>query len=151
MRRRPALVLARAGVINHDEGGVHRIEAVHLREGLFDPWAQALGSALVGVTDRAGVGRGLLGEAEFAARTGRKPARVAERGILGRRMGVFDRTVAARAAEGGEPERIMIDSPRPAHRSPSAARTAPGHGAGRRAGAPRFPRAGTPFRHRVKT
>lgn len=83
MTPRPALFLDRDGVINHDDGFVHRIEAFRFREGIFDlcARAQGLGYALVVVTNQSGIGRGLYGEAEFAALTRWMLARFAERGI----------------------------------------------------------------------
>jgi D-glycero-D-manno-heptose 1,7-bisphosphate phosphatase len=83
MTGRRALFLDRDGVINHDTGYCHRIEDFAFRDGIFAlcAAAQARGMALVVVTNQAGIGRGLYGEAEFAALTAWMLARFAERGI----------------------------------------------------------------------
>jgi D-glycero-D-manno-heptose 1,7-bisphosphate phosphatase len=67
MRR--ALLLDRDGIINHDDGYVHRIADCRFVEGIFDLAADFTnrGYALVIVTNQSGIGRGLYGERDFAA------------------------------------------------------------------------------------
>jgi D-glycero-D-manno-heptose 1,7-bisphosphate phosphatase len=66
---RPALILDRDGVVNHDDGYVHRVAACRFIDGVFAMAAEfvARGFALVIATNQSGIGRGLYGEAEFAA------------------------------------------------------------------------------------
>jgi D-glycero-D-manno-heptose 1,7-bisphosphate phosphatase len=66
---RPALILDRDGVVNHDDGFVHRIPECRFIAGVFAMAAEfvAHGFALVIATNQSGIGRGLFGEAEFAA------------------------------------------------------------------------------------
>lgn len=81
--RQPALFLDRDGVINHDTGYTHRIDEFRFRDGIFDlcARAQALGYALVVVTNQAGIGRGYYSEADFQRLTAWMLERFAERGI----------------------------------------------------------------------
>jgi D-glycero-D-manno-heptose 1,7-bisphosphate phosphatase len=83
MTRRPALFLDRDGVINHDDGYTHRIEEFRFKDGIFElcARAQALGYALVVVTNQAGIGRGYYSEADFQRLTAWMLERFAERGI----------------------------------------------------------------------
>lgn len=66
-----ALFLDRDGVINVDHHYVHRIEDFEFLPGIFELCASArdAGLHLVVVTNQAGIGRGLYGEAEFQALT----------------------------------------------------------------------------------
>jgi D-glycero-D-manno-heptose 1,7-bisphosphate phosphatase len=70
-RLRPAAFVDRDGVINQDLNHVHRIADFHWLPGVFDGLRelQGLGYALVVVTNQAGIGRGLYGEADFAQLT----------------------------------------------------------------------------------
>jgi len=81
---RPALFLDRDGIINRDDGYVHRIEDFHFREGIFELCAAAMaaGLALVVVTNQSGIGRGLYGEEEFVALTAWMLDRFAARGVV---------------------------------------------------------------------
>lgn len=83
MTGRPALFLDRDGVINHDDGYTHRIEAFVFRDGIFDlcRTAQARGMALVVVTNQAGIGRGYYTEADFRTLTDWMLARFADQGV----------------------------------------------------------------------
>lgn len=83
MIARPALFLDRDGVINHDDGYTHRIEEFRFRQGIFAlcTRAQALGYALVVVTNQAGIGRGYYSEADFQALTAWMLERFADQGI----------------------------------------------------------------------
>ncbi len=83
MTGRPALFLDRDGVINHDDGYTHRIEEFRFCDGIFMlcARAQALGYALVIVTNQAGIGRGYYTEADFARLTAWMLERFAEKGI----------------------------------------------------------------------
>ena len=65
----PALILDRDGVVNHDIGYLHRREDCVFVEDIFT-LARAFavrGYAIVIATNQSGIGRGLYGEAEFAA------------------------------------------------------------------------------------
>src|SRR5579883_1346286 len=66
---RPALILDRDGVINHDAGYLHRIEECRFVDGIFAMTAAfaARGFAIVIATNQSGIGRGYYGEADFAA------------------------------------------------------------------------------------
>lgn len=66
-----ALFLDRDGVINVDHHYVHRVEDFEFLPGIFELCAVArdAGLQLVVVTNQAGIGRGLYGEAEFQALT----------------------------------------------------------------------------------
>jgi D-glycero-D-manno-heptose 1,7-bisphosphate phosphatase len=84
MKGRPALFLDRDGVINHDGVGyTHKIEDFVFRDGIFNlcSLAQALGMALVVVTNQAGIGRGYYSEADFQSLTAWMLARFAEHDI----------------------------------------------------------------------
>jgi D-glycero-D-manno-heptose 1,7-bisphosphate phosphatase len=71
MQVRRALFLDRDGIVNLDLGYVHRREDFVFREGIVPlcAEAQALGMALVIVTNQAGIGRGLYTETDFHALT----------------------------------------------------------------------------------
>jgi D-glycero-D-manno-heptose 1,7-bisphosphate phosphatase len=62
-----ALFLDRDGVINEDYGYVHKIEEFHFRDGIFDVCraAQNARMKIIVVTNQAGIGRGLYGEADY--------------------------------------------------------------------------------------
>jgi D-glycero-D-manno-heptose 1,7-bisphosphate phosphatase len=64
-----ALFLDRDGVINHEIGYLHRPEDVRFVDGIFSlcRTAQALGYALVVVTNQSGIARGLYTTADFEA------------------------------------------------------------------------------------
>ena len=66
---RRALILDRDGVVNHDYGYVHRRADCRFIDGVFAMAAAfvAQGFALIIATNQSGIGRGLFGEAEFAA------------------------------------------------------------------------------------
>jgi D-glycero-D-manno-heptose 1,7-bisphosphate phosphatase len=83
MTGRPALFLDRDGVINHDDGYTHRIEEFRFKDGIFAlcAQAQALGYALVVVTNQAGIGRGYYTEADFQRLTAWMLERFEEQGI----------------------------------------------------------------------
>jgi D-glycero-D-manno-heptose 1,7-bisphosphate phosphatase len=68
---RRAAFLDRDGVINVDHGYTHRIEDFDFVPGVLEAAAQLvhLGLQLVVVTNQAGIGRGLYGEADFARLT----------------------------------------------------------------------------------
>ncbi len=68
---KPALFLDRDGVINVDYGYVHSRERFHFTDGIFElaRTASARGYLIVVVTNQAGIGRGLYGEAEFYSLT----------------------------------------------------------------------------------
>jgi D-glycero-D-manno-heptose 1,7-bisphosphate phosphatase len=81
--RRRALILDRDGVINHDLGYVHRVEDCRFIDGIF-AMAKAFadrGFAIVIATNQAGIGRGLYGEAEYAALRDFIAAEFGRRGI----------------------------------------------------------------------
>jgi D-glycero-D-manno-heptose 1,7-bisphosphate phosphatase len=64
---RPALFLDRDGVVNYDDGFVHRIADCRFVDGIFALVAAfaARGFAVVIATNQSGIGRGLFSEAEF--------------------------------------------------------------------------------------
>lgn len=68
----PALFLDRDGVINVDDAYVHRVEQFVFVDGIFElaRGAHRLGWPIFVVTNQAGIGRGLYGEAEFHSLTG---------------------------------------------------------------------------------
>lgn len=78
----PALLLDRDGVINVDHAYVHRVAEFEFVPGIFElvRTAHALGWPAVVVTNQAGIGRGLYGEAEFEALTRWMCARFAAEG-----------------------------------------------------------------------
>jgi D-glycero-D-manno-heptose 1,7-bisphosphate phosphatase len=65
MPMRPALFLDRDGVINVEKGYVFRIADIEWVDGIFDlcHWFQERSFLLVGITNQAGVARGLYTEA----------------------------------------------------------------------------------------
>lgn len=69
MTARRGLILDRDGVVNHDSGFLHRIEACRFIDGIFDLARvfTARGFVLVIATNQSGIGRGLYGEDDFAA------------------------------------------------------------------------------------
>ena len=81
--RRRGLFLDRDGVINHDDGYVHRVADCRFVEGIFAMTAEFVrrGFAAVVVTNQSGIGRGLYGEADFAAFMGWMRRQFADRGI----------------------------------------------------------------------
>jgi D-glycero-D-manno-heptose 1,7-bisphosphate phosphatase len=64
---RPALFLDRDGIVNVDRGYVHRREQFEFVPGIFDlaRHAAEIGWPVVVVTNQAGIGRGLFGEAAY--------------------------------------------------------------------------------------
>jgi len=80
---RRGLFLDRDGIINEDLGYVHRVEDFVFRDGIFDlcAAAQAIGLAIVVVTNQAGIGRGLYTEADFQALTAWMRGRFEREGI----------------------------------------------------------------------
>ena len=78
----PAAFLDRDGVINVDHGYVYRVEDFEFIPGVLEAAAELArrGLLLVVVTNQAGIGRGMYGEADFARLTGWMRARFAERG-----------------------------------------------------------------------
>jgi D-glycero-D-manno-heptose 1,7-bisphosphate phosphatase len=80
---RRALILDRDGVINDDTGYVHRIDDCRFTDGIF-PMTAAFakqGFAIVIATNQAGIGRGLYGEADFAALMGWMRGEFARHGV----------------------------------------------------------------------
>jgi D-glycero-D-manno-heptose 1,7-bisphosphate phosphatase len=80
---RPALVLDRDGVINHDSGYVGRIADCRFVDGIF-ALAQAFASrgfAIVIATNQAGIGRGYYSEADFATLMGWMRGEFARHGV----------------------------------------------------------------------
>lgn len=80
---RRALFLDRDGVINADYGYVHTPERTDWVDGIFDLGrrAQALGLALVVVTNQAGIARGYYTESQFQQYTRWMVERFGEQGI----------------------------------------------------------------------
>ncbi|MBX9778439.1 MAG: HAD family hydrolase [Xanthobacteraceae bacterium] len=64
---RPALFLDRDGVINVDRGYVHRVDQFEFLPGIFElaRFAAERAWPIVVVTNQAGIGRGLYGEADY--------------------------------------------------------------------------------------
>ncbi len=81
---RRGLILDRDGVINHDTGYVHRIEECRFIDGIFAMTAAftARGFAIVIATNQSGIGRGLYGEADFAALMNWMRGEFARRGVI---------------------------------------------------------------------
>lgn len=77
-----ALFLDRDGVINVDHGYVYRAQDFEFMPGIFElaRTARALGLRLVVVTNQAGIGRGLYGEADFERLTAWMRERFADEG-----------------------------------------------------------------------
>lgn len=77
-----ALFLDRDGVINVDHGYVYRAQDFEFMPGIFElaRTARALGLRLVVVTNQAGIGRGLYGEADFERLTAWMRDRFADEG-----------------------------------------------------------------------
>ena len=77
-----ALFLDRDGVINVDHGYVHRAQDFDFLPGIFElaRAARTLGLRLVVVTNQAGIGRGLYGEADFERLTAWMCERFADEG-----------------------------------------------------------------------
>src|SRR5260221_3206987 len=67
--RRRGLILDRDGVINEDTGYVHRVDQCRFVDGIFAMTKAfaARGFANVVATNQSGIGRGLYGEADYAA------------------------------------------------------------------------------------
>lgn len=80
---RRALILDRDGVINHDLGYLHRIEECRFIDGVFAMTAAfaARDFAVVIATNQSGIGRGLYGEADFAALMGWMRGEFARHGV----------------------------------------------------------------------
>lgn len=80
--KRPALFLDRDGVINIDNGYVHKPEDVIFVDDIFDLVAAAkqTGYLVVVVTNQAGIGRGYYSETDFHALMNWMKARFVERG-----------------------------------------------------------------------
>jgi D-glycero-D-manno-heptose 1,7-bisphosphate phosphatase len=80
---RRGLLLDRDGVINHDNGYLHRIADCRFVDGIFDLTREfaARGFAIVIATNQSGIGRGLYGEAEFAALMGWMRGEFARSGV----------------------------------------------------------------------
>lgn len=80
---RPAAFIDRDGVINEELDYVHLAEDFHVLPGVVDGLKrlQDAGYALVVVTNQAGIGRGLYGEAEFQALTAHMRALFAAAGV----------------------------------------------------------------------
>ena len=66
---RRGLILDRDGVVNEDTGYVHRIDECRFVAGIFAMTKAfaARGFAIVIATNQSGIGRGLYGEADYAA------------------------------------------------------------------------------------
>jgi D-glycero-D-manno-heptose 1,7-bisphosphate phosphatase len=85
--RRRGLILDRDGVINHDDGYVHRASQCRFVDGIFamtEAFARR-GFSIVIATNQSGIGRGLYGAADFAS-------------FMGWMRGEFDRHGIAIAA-----------------------------------------------------
>lgn len=80
---RPAAFLDRDGVINEDRGYVHHSEEFVLLPGAVDGLRrlQALGYALVVITNQSGIGRGYFDEAAYQALTADLQGRLAREGV----------------------------------------------------------------------
>lgn len=81
---RPALFLDRDGVVNVNHGYVHRAEDTAFVPGIFELCrsAQALGCALVIVTNQAGIARGHYSAAQYHAYSGWLRGAMAAQGVL---------------------------------------------------------------------
>ncbi|HUH85845.1 MAG TPA: HAD family hydrolase [Stellaceae bacterium] len=81
--QRRALILDRDGVINHDDGYVHRVAQCRFVDGIFAMTAAFArrGFAIVIATNQSGIGRGLYGEAEFASFMGWMRGEFARHGV----------------------------------------------------------------------
>jgi len=69
IKLRRGLILDRDGVVNHDVGYLYRAEECRFVDGIFE-MARAFaarGFAIVIATNQSGIGRGLYGEADYAA------------------------------------------------------------------------------------
>ncbi len=80
---RCGLLLDRDGVINYDNGYLHRIADCRFVDGVFDLSREfaARGFAVVIATNQSGIGRGLYGEAEFATLMGWMRGEFARNGV----------------------------------------------------------------------
>ena len=69
--RKPALFLDRDGVVNQDQGYIHRIDQFVWLPGAIDTvrTANGLGLAVIIVTNQAGIARGYYSERQFGALT----------------------------------------------------------------------------------
>lgn len=78
----PALILDRDGVINHDHGYVHTVEAFEFLPGIFElvRHATASGYRTVVITNQSGIGQGLYDEATFQRLSDWMKARFRETG-----------------------------------------------------------------------
>lgn len=78
-----ALFLDRDGVINVDDGYVHRVEQLRFMPGIFEfcRVAAARGFALVIATNQSGIGRGLFAEEDYRVFTAALMARFAAEGV----------------------------------------------------------------------
>ncbi len=81
---RPALFLDRDGVVNVNHGYVHRAEDTAFVPGIFELCrsAQALGCALVIITNQAGIARGHYSAAQYHAYSGWLRGAMAAQGVL---------------------------------------------------------------------
>src|SRR5216684_2491478 len=81
--RRRGLILDRGGVINQDTGYVHRADQCCFVEGIFalTKAFAARGFAIIIATNQSGIGRGLYGEADFAALMGWMRGEFARHGV----------------------------------------------------------------------
>lgn len=81
---RPALFLDRDGVVNVNHGYAHRAEDTVFVPGIFElcRGAQALGCALVIVTNQAGIARGYYNTAQYHAYSGWLRGAMAAQGVL---------------------------------------------------------------------
>lgn len=82
LNQSPALFLDRDGVINHDHGYVFGVEKFDWIDGVFDTvrTANALGCAVIVITNQAGIAKGYYSEQQFLALSEWMKTRFAEVG-----------------------------------------------------------------------